>query len=194
MPQVARISTHVLHLDHGHTRLLTANVPDGLASYYSTFDGETRAVSGDGTVRVKSVCARVNNGPFTEEQPLEITYGQSLEYEVVCEFAGNMEPATLQLVLWNQEMMPVVDVLGPGLKRWVIRPDPDGMCRTRVRIPEVVLNSGRFTVSTIALSLDGLTTRCQIDHAHEVEVVSNFGSACTISVSADWQNTPLHPR
>jgi lipopolysaccharide transport system ATP-binding protein len=188
MPQVARISTNVLHLDHGRTRLLTANVPDGLASYYSTFEGETRAVSGDGTIRIKSVRGRVNDESFKDEQPLHISYGQSLEYEVVSEFVDNMQPATLQLVFWNQEMMPVVDVLGPSLKRWVITPGADGMCRTRVRIPEVTLNSGRFTVSAIALSLDGLTTRCQSDHAHEIEVASNVGSACTISVSAVWQN------
>jgi hypothetical protein len=86
-------------------------------------------------------------------------------------------------------MIPVIDVLGPELERWKILPDANRLCVTTVRIPEVILNSGRFTVSAIVLSLDGLTTRCQIDHAFELEVSSNFGSACTISVAGEWSRT-----
>lgn len=192
MPQVARISTSVLHLDHGRPLLLTSDLTKGLASYYSTFASGDAVSSGSGEVQITSVGVRLNDSSPFEPDSIAVAYGESIEFEIKCEFRKSRDAATMQLVIWNQELIPVVDVLGPGLRRFAIHPDDEGQCVTRVIMNGLTLNSGRFTASIVVLSPDGLTTLCQIDRAIDLEVTSNLGSACTISLCGEWTSmTPV---
>jgi lipopolysaccharide transport system ATP-binding protein len=190
MPQVARICTSVLHMDHGSTLLQTTNIKEALDSYYNLFDQGERAESGAGLVRVAKA-QLVRPCPVGSQLAI-IEYRGSVEIEVECEFGIDCEAATVQLVIWNQELIGVIDVLSSGknseLLLFPIQPSNSSRnVRVSARLDNIQLNSGRYSVSVHVLSADTNTIHCKLDRAFEFMVRSNSYSACTFTMQADWR-------
>ena len=184
MPQIARVCSHVMHLDQGKILFHGSSIKEGIDSYYSMFDVGEEQTSGSGKVMV--VCTK----PITHESnggdPIKLEYGDSVEVEVECKFEPHCQAATIQMVIWNQEMVPVIDVLAKGVKRYPIKPDEQGFCTIRCRIDNIELNTGTFLASLIVLSPDGGETYLRKDRALVLQVTSNSGSACSITKEARW--------
>jgi lipopolysaccharide transport system ATP-binding protein len=185
MPQIARVCTHVLHLDRGRTLLYSDSLKSGIDSYYGMFDVGAEQTTGSGKVQV--ISARAVGPTNGNQTPIKLKYGDSVELEIECEFDLSCKAATIQIVIWSQEMIPVVDVLSPGVKRFPIAPDDRGICRVRCRIDSIELNSGTFLASLICLSPDGGETYLRRDRAFVFQVSSNSGSACSITKEAQWE-------
>ena len=186
MPQIARISTEVLHLHHGKCALYNSNLALGLDSYYATFKSAELAASGSGEVRIRSIQARAGLAVAHQMEQLAVNWGEDIDIAIHCEFKQGCDKATIQLLIWNQELVPVIDVVGPGFKRVPISSDAAGQCRVETRISGLQLNSGRFGVSVIVLSPDGMTTFCQIDQALELRISSNHGSGSSVLWCSEW--------
>jgi lipopolysaccharide transport system ATP-binding protein len=186
MPQIARISTQVMHLHHGLTVVHSQNLSEGLESYYSTFESVEQSSSGSGQVRLTSIRAHTPTNSARDGQQLNIGWGEDIEIEIDCEFDETRQNATIQLLVWNQELVPIIEVLGPEFQRVPIHPDSHGRCRVRTSISGLQLNSGRFTISVIILSVDGMTTFCHVDQALELKVVSNLGSGSSMLWPSVW--------
>ena len=187
MPQVARICTSVIHLNHGRSVLATDDVPMALQSYYDLFDEGSQSVSGDEQVSVLSVMVQ---GLPDASGIATVGYGESLEVVIECKFKPNCETATIQFVVWNQEMLPVIDVLGPGIRRFPIAPDDNRLVKVHAVLPNIQLNDGRFSLSVIVLSPDGKTLHCRLDHSVQFLMRSNAGSACHFTMQAEWGILP----
>lgn len=186
MAQVARISTHVLHLHHGQNKLLTRDLGEGLKSYYETFSTGNVIQSGDGAVKVVSVTATAGTNRAVMSQTLSLCFLDDLDIEIECRFSEVCREATIQLMIWNQELIPVMDIVGQDMLRVPIHPDVDGNCRVRTRIPKINFNTGRYLLTVIVLSPDGLETHCVLDRVLELNVTSNHGSACSILLCTEW--------
>jgi lipopolysaccharide transport system ATP-binding protein len=184
MPQIARVCTDVMHLDHGKAVLHSKSLKEGIESYYSGFDVGQEQTTGSGKVQIESINA--NSSKAAEGSPIKLEYGGSLKLEVICRFTEQCEAATIQMVIWNQEMVPVIDVLAPGVKRFGITPDENSLCKVSCRIGNLELNTGTFLASIICLSPDGGETYLRRDRALVFQVTSNSGSACSITKEADW--------
>jgi lipopolysaccharide transport system ATP-binding protein len=192
MPQVARICTSVLHMDHGSTLLQTTNMKEGLESYYNLFDQGESAETGTGMVRVTKAKLL---GPLVSDGGIEtavIEYLGSIELEMECEFGTQCDSATIQLVIWNQELIGVIDVLSygdnGGLCLFPIQPfGPSRTTKVHAKLDNLQLNSGRYTVSIHVLGPDGNTMHCKMDRAVEFTVRSNSYSACNLTMQAAWK-------
>ena len=186
MPQIARISTQVMHLHHGLDVVQSSNLSEGLDSYYSTFESAEQSSSGNGQVRMTSIEAHTPTSSARDGQQLNVGWNEDIDIEVECLFDDSRQNATIQLLIWNQELVPVVEVVGPEFRRVPIHPDSAGRCRIRTSISGLQLNSGRFSISVIILSVDGMTTFCHVDQALELRVVSNLGSGSSLLWPTIW--------
>jgi len=186
MPQIARISTDVIHLQHGRSVLHTSDISQGLDSYYATFASAEQGSSGNGEVRIKSIRARAGECVASQGDQLTVGWREDVHLEIDCEFEPARDRATIQLLVWNQELVPMIDVVGRDFRRVPISPDANGKCRIGTRISGLQLNTGRFSISVIVLSADGMTTLCQIDQALELRVSSNNGSGSAVIWPSDW--------
>jgi lipopolysaccharide transport system ATP-binding protein len=186
MPQVGRICTSVLHLDRGETTLLTSDISQGLDSYYSGFGSEKTHQSGSGKVLVHAIHASTSRASAEIGGQLPVEWGEPIDISVDCEFLSGCEEATIQFVVWNQELAPVLDIVGNNLKSVPIRPGPDGRCRIATRIEGLTFNSGRYSITLIVLSPDWLETHCHMDQALELRVQSSLGSGCPIRWPSAW--------
>jgi lipopolysaccharide transport system ATP-binding protein len=186
MPQIARISTHVMHLHHGLSVVLSPNISDGLESYYSTFSSAQQASAGNGEVQLTSIKARTPTSSARDGQQLTVGWGDEIDIELECRFEESRKEATVQLLIWNQELVPIADVVGPEFNRVPIHPDAAGRCTIKTSISGLQLNSGRFSLSVIILSSDGLTTLAHVDQALEFKVLSNLGSGSALLWPTVW--------
>jgi lipopolysaccharide transport system ATP-binding protein len=189
MPQIARISTHVLHMDHGKCMVLTSEISKGLDSYYEGFATATGSSAGTGDVIAERISASAGDSVAEQGEQLPVTWGQDVDIELDLLFGENVHEATCQLLLWNQEMVPVVDVVGSDFRRVLVEPGSDRRCTVRARISGLQLNSGRYALSLIILSPDGNITYCHIDQAMELRVESNLGSGSAVLWPAQWSAT-----
>jgi lipopolysaccharide transport system ATP-binding protein len=190
MPQIARISTQVMHLHNGISVVRSSNISEGLESYYSTFPSAQKASAGNGEVRLTSIRAHTPTTAARDGQQLIVGWGDDIDIELECEFDEGRTAATVQLLIWNQELVPIADVVGPEFNRVPIHPDPTGHCKIATSISGLQLNSGRFSLSVIILSTDGMTTLAQIDQALELRVVSNLGSGSALLWPTVWTVGP----
>ena len=186
MPQVARISTSVLHLDHGKIVLFSSNVAAGLDSYYAGFGSEKISQSGSGKVKVTRLHASTQQEHVEMGGQLSVDWGEPIDISIECEFLSGCDEATIQLVVWNQELAPVMDVVGQDHKSAVIRPGLDGRCHIQTRIEGLTFNSGRYSFSIVVLSPDTFQTHCHMDQALELRVQSSLGSGCPIRWPSAW--------
>ena len=186
MPQVARIASQIMHLDHGKTKILTNSIPDAIASYYGGFAGCQTQRTGNGLVEIERFLATARGSTVTESQQLKVGYGDDIEFEMTCVFRQPCHDATISMVIWNQEMAPVMDVLGSDMTRVPLAPGPNGCCTLRTRIPKNQFNTGNYTVTVAVSSADAFQTYCRVDHIVEIIADSNQGSACTFVLCAEW--------
>lgn len=187
MAQVARVATRILHLDHGKTRVYTDSLSIGMESYYGTFSHGGAVRGGTGGVRITSVRAASNGSVARESETLSLRYGDDIEFFIDCEFSEQFKAATIQLVVWNQELSPVMDVLGPDMRRVPIQPGSDGMARVKTSILQNKFNSGNYSISINVLSPDGMNVYCSVDRAIELNVDSNHGSGCSFVMCCEWE-------
>lgn len=192
MPQVARICTSVLHMGHGATLMHTTNLKEALESYYNLFDQGGKSESGTGLVHVTNtrILTPLTNHDIDDLAVIE--YGGSLEVELVCQFEEACDDATVQLVVWNQELVGVIDVLAFGDNGQLIlypisAKDSTRCVRVSACINGIQLNSGRYSISVHVLGLDGNTVHCKVDRALEFMVRSNSYSGCVSTSQAHWK-------
>jgi lipopolysaccharide transport system ATP-binding protein len=188
MPQVARVATNFLHLDHGQTRVHTGSIAQAMDSYYGTFSLGGIVRGGSGGVNVTSVLARSRSNTVTGSQPLSLSYGDEIEIWLECEFSDQCHAATIQLLVWNQELTPIMDIVGEDMLRVPISPNEQRRRQVYARIPRTYFNAGNYSISITVLSPDGFTTFCTVDRAVELKVDGNHGSACPFIVCAEWKS------
>ena len=58
----------------------------------------------------------------------------------------------LQFLLWNAEMLPILDVMDQPLAGYRVELPPAGEIEVTASIPELRLNSGKYSLSVIATS------------------------------------------
>ncbi|MEO8577533.1 MAG: hypothetical protein ABI556_12565 [Gemmatimonadales bacterium] len=186
MPQIARISTEVMHLEHGRCVLVTSDLAAGLDSYYESFSSAERATAGTGEVAIADLTASAGQSVAATGGQLAVKSGDDVRIVIDLEFLPGVDNATIQLLVWNQELVPVIEVMGEDLRRVAIRPDADGRCRVTATIVGMQLNSGRFGITVIVLSPDGMRTLCHVDQALELRVTSNLGSGSSLLWPGSW--------
>jgi hypothetical protein len=96
----------------------------------------------------------------------------------------------VQLLFWNAELLPVLDVMGPDLMGFCFAvPSGQEVAVVRVRIPRLLLNAGKYSVTAIVLSED-LRVFCRHDQALELTVVAACASGASMILPAVWQSNP----
>ena len=191
MPQVANICSRVIHLRHGVPILNTTKIDEAMNSYYGEFDTSEQSEAGTLDVRAISTTVRTLKAGSEFSSLAEIAYNDALEIRIVCSFIPSCHEATIHFVVYNQDMYPVIDVQSPcpagRMQRFLIRPGAGRLVGVRSILKNIQLNSGRYSLSVILLSPDGSTVHSRLDRAAEFSVISNSGSACSITSLAEWE-------
>jgi hypothetical protein len=94
--------------------------------------------------------------------------------------------ARLQFLLWNAEMLPIMDVMADGLAGYSFEFPSSGIIDISAVIPRTELNAGKYTLSVIAASPDYAVTYCRHDNAAYVQIDAGSTSGAQILSVAEW--------
>jgi lipopolysaccharide transport system ATP-binding protein len=186
MPSVTSVASKIFHLHHDETKTLTTSLYEAMSSYYGTFSTGSEIRTGTGEVEVERIAATCGGKVAENRELLEVNYGEAIEFKLECKFNTKQSLATIHILIWSQELIPVLEILGPEMNRFSIIADDRGMCTVFTTIPEVTLNTGRYTVSIIVLSGDGMTCFRMLDRALELQVNANHGSGANTIGCMHW--------
>lgn len=189
MPQVYRLCNEVIVLSHGAVTYQGRNVADGVAAYLSLFKESPETVTGSGEVRLSDV--RVASGSSTAAlgETARIPFGAGITFSATLTVAPGITRMRVQFLLWNAEMLPVMDIMAEELAGYAFDVPNSGVVEITAVIPRTELNGGKYTLSVIAASPDYSLTYCRHDNAAYIQVDAGSASGAQILSIADWTMT-----
>jgi lipopolysaccharide transport system ATP-binding protein len=192
MPQVFRICTEAIVLDHGSVTCQSRNVADAVAVYLSLFKGTGSMVSGSAEVTVKEVMMRCGDHQAGMGEEIEVPYGALLSITALLGMAPGLRSARLQFLLWNTEMLPVLDIMGENFTGFEFAANGSRTVKVSATVGPVQINGGKYSLSVIATSEDHSKVLCRHDNAAYVRVTAATASGAHVLSVADWSSEILN--
>ncbi|MCX7385953.1 MAG: ABC transporter ATP-binding protein [Planctomycetales bacterium] len=185
MPQVFRVCNELILLDHGKIAFQGTDIALGVSKYFDAFQQGTQAVTGSGEAKVLELTATSNDQRAFLHQTLSIQFGEDVEVTVKLQINAEFRGGKIQLLFWNTELLPVMDVMTDKLLSFPFDVDKNGQAIIRARLPKVNLNAGKYNLSVIVLSKD-LKVLCRHDGAVAVNVTAHCASGANVILAAEW--------
>ncbi len=189
MPQIFRLCSEVIVMDHGAVTYQGTNISDGVAVYLSLFKESTETITGSGEVRVLGVSAQCGGDETGLGGSLRIPFGSAIQLSATLSAVPGIREGRVQFLLWNAEMLPVMDIMADQLSGFEVEFPASGSLQVTAVIPRVELNGGKYTVSVIASSRDYSRTYCRHDNAAYLQVDAESASGAHLLAIASWRST-----
>ena len=187
MPQVVRVCSGVMNLDRGKVTYHGADVAQGVGVYYQKFPRQPQTVGGSGEAVLKSIQLKSSKLFSNGDDVFELAYGESLGITFDLYLKPEINSAAVQILFWNLEMLPVLDVIGPGLFGFVVQNSPDGRNRITLELDNLFLNSGSHFISVIASAPDLSVLYLRHDNAAVVQMNTKTPSGAQSVVAGKWK-------
>jgi len=195
MPQVFRLCNEVIVMDHGSVTYQGRNVAEGVAVYLSLFKESPETITGSGQASVTNARVESDDSATDLGGTVKIPFGAGMAISATLRFDPSVKRARVQFLLWNAEMLPIMDVMAAELAGYAFDIPASGIADVTAVISRTELNGGKYTLSVIASSLDYAITYCRHDNAAYVQVDVSSASGAQILSVANWSVTePSIPR
>lgn len=194
MPQIFRICNQVMLLDHGKTRFIGTDVTRGVTEYLSLAGDGSPSIAGSGEVRVEDCRVVSDTGVAVKGATLRVPYGADVTFNVRLSVDPGIDKVGLQIVLWNAEMLPVLDVMGDGLKAFLMDVPSTRIADVAVGVKRLELNAGRYNVSVMCNSMDGTRSYCRYDNAATLHVEAGAASGAHVLAIGEWSTRAVSAR
>jgi lipopolysaccharide transport system ATP-binding protein len=186
MPQIYRLCDEVIVLDHGSVTYQGKNIAEGVGTYLSLFNSAEATVTGSGEVHVDSLTLRAGSSEASLGETLRTGFGSGLTMEA-CLSASPGLPARVQFLLWNAEMLPVMDVLADDLAGHEIKFPASGITTVTATLPSTELNAGHYSLSVIVSTPNHDRVYCRHDNAAYIQIDAGTASGAHVLSIARWQ-------
>jgi lipopolysaccharide transport system ATP-binding protein len=187
MPQIFRLCDEVIVLDHGAVTYQGRNISEGVATYLSLFKQSDNTVSGSGEAIVSAFRIESDGSHADLGETLRVPFGAPLRLTARLEAAPGVREGRVQFLLWNTEMLPVMDVMSDELAGFPVEFPESGTIEVSASIPRTEVNGGKYTVSVIAASRDYDRTFCRYDNAAYLQIDAETASGAHVLTVAEWE-------
>ncbi len=186
MPNIVRLCNELMVLDRGHVTYHGRDLARGIGQYQALFQGAPQSVSGSGEVVVRKLSIDSGDSHADLGGTCSVSYGAELRITVTIDSVGHLEGTRIQFVLWNAEMLPVLDVLAGNLEGTYIDLTESRLMQVTAFVSQTELNGGKYTLSVIAEARDHARTYCRHDNAAYLQVDAETTSGAHSLTVADW--------
>ena len=186
MPQIFRVCSEVLVLDHGASIYHGRNISAGVARYLDLAADVGHQVTGAGTVEVDDLQLGTADSQAGVGEILQIPHGNGFDAVVTLRAKETVGLARLELLLWNSEMLPVVELMTAELVGYLFEFDEQQRAVVRVRLPRLELGPGIYTLSVIVTNPDHSLVHCRHDCLASMKVVAGSPSGACVLAVCDW--------
>lgn len=186
MPQIYRICTEVILMNHGKVLYHGQQIGRGVELYFDMFKTGKQQLLGNGQARVKSFEISTNMKTDFTGKSLLIPHSSDLNVNMEIELDSHIEKVGIQIVIWNQDLLPVMDILDESLQAFNVKNNESGIHHLSLTIPNITLNSGKHSMSLIINSPDKSIHYCRLDNAGIFTMTADFASGAHQLVPLKW--------
>ncbi len=187
MPQIYRIGTEVILLDHGRSIVHSNNLGEGIDRYFELFNNQESMVAGSGEASLLECTLMRDVHLAHQNEILNINYGEELLIKLKIKLESHIDSARVKLVFWNQDLIPVMDVLDPDLRSYLIKNDSSGIINLSISIPKIYLNNGKHHISVLIDAQDMSKHYCRYDNAGSINVSVARPNGALMLMPAAWR-------
>jgi lipopolysaccharide transport system ATP-binding protein len=185
MPQVARICSDIIVMNHGGMAYQGRDVPNGIEHYYSQFKQEESIISGSGRASIHDIRLFSTKAEEPSDDLLDVNYLDDLYIQVSFSLDAEIGKAVMSITIFDQETRGVAQCNSSNCDFDIL--NRSAAVTIRVRMPRLQLNPARYTIS-IAL-LDEKRGEILVKHhaAKDFQVVGSFIGFTSVQLQAEWE-------
>lgn len=186
MPQVVRVCNAVVHLENGEVTYQGTDVSGGVNAYYRKVEQQPQTIAGSSDAVLESIQLKSSTSIAGLGKTLEVNHGDSLAVELVLNVNSEIRSAAVQLLFWNMEMLPVLDVIGPDLHGFVFKNNEGGRNVINLNLDRLSLNAGSHFVSVIVSSPDLSVHYLRQDNVASIQMLTDAPSGALLIEKGNW--------
>jgi lipopolysaccharide transport system ATP-binding protein len=194
MPQIYRVSSEVMVLQRGQVAFHGREVGAGIDRFHGLQPAADPHVNGSGEASLVSCRLVCGNSVVALGESLAIRSHIPFRIELGIRLAKGIETVRVQVVIWNQEMIPVADIVGPEGKGYLLRvTGHEDFASVVLEVPALPLNGGRHMLSVCLVSEDQSRVFTRHDNAAVLDVSNSNASGAHFVVAGRWRRIDAIP-
>ncbi|MCC7278868.1 MAG: ABC transporter ATP-binding protein [Chromatiaceae bacterium] len=186
MPQVFRVATQVTVLNRGRVIISSTDVGKGVDHYLSEFNISSNIVAGSGQATLGSFHMESQNATANKGEMLRVAHGGAVTFHVGFQVDPGIPRIRIQIVVWNMEMLPVMDIMDADRRGYAVDVPNSGGVKVSARVDHIFLNGGKYILSAIAIAEDQSRIYCRDDRVGNLFVEATAASWAHTLVPAVW--------
>ncbi|MEO0794574.1 MAG: ABC transporter ATP-binding protein [Verrucomicrobiota bacterium] len=188
MPQILRVCNHMLVMKKGEAQFNGADVGKGVETYFNLFGSGESSVAGSGEIEVIEAKVTTATDTCQLEGNFSIPQHGKFEVETRIRIKHDLPGARAQVLFWNQDLIPVLDVVDRKENAGYYFDAKQGETTLKLTVDSLSLNPGRYQLSLIFVHPNLERTYCQYDRAFCGSVAGESPSGAGVQLLADWQS------
>lgn len=186
MPQIFRICTSLMVLDHGCETYQGSDLAAGVSQYMRLMKGGHSTVTGSGEVEVISTVLESGPSRCTLGGTLELEHGAGISIQTNLKTISDIAAARLEILFWNSEMIPVMEIMTNSLTGYMFSFDSCGLAEIRSHLRKIELGPGKYSLSIIVTNEDHSRVYCRHDNVTYLNITANSPSGASLLAVAEW--------
>jgi homopolymeric O-antigen transport system ATP-binding protein len=147
MPQVARICSNAMLLEHGAIRYSGNDVAHAIDLYLQEFEGGIAREVSNGQARL--VSAEIIDEEGNRRTDTRVAYGARLTIRTEIAIEADISPVRINATLWNQEMRPVAELVKKDGANLTIDTTKGELLTCAFSLPAVHLSPGMYSLAIV---------------------------------------------
>lgn len=191
LPMMARISTHVLLMDHGQIKLHTNDISEGIRKYVNLFKEAEKSNQGTGDIDLEKIqIFDLKKKIFTSENNTSFSTGDSLTLDLTFTINSPIKDYEIFIILYDNQLREVLTSISSADGISFSHNLNENVKTLRITISNLILATGRYSI-TFGVT-DSLTKSflCRVTNCMFFTMKANTVSwACTLA-PAQWNFLP----
>jgi lipopolysaccharide transport system ATP-binding protein len=187
MPQIFRVCSEVMLLRNGRELYCGRNVGEGVAKYFSLCSSSEKHTVGTGQVRLATLELDSNGSHASMGGELVTEHGSDLRVALDLNMDHDLDCVAVQLIIWNMELHPIMNVIGPNGRGAILKNNRDGVSRISTTIPCLALNGGKYSITVNVTDPENMVTYMMMDNAASLNVQMHFFSGANVILPTTWR-------
>lgn len=148
MPQIGRMCTNLLLMDHGKSVYNSSDVSTGITRYYEMFKDEIGNFKGNGKAEIGEITLSSAGKISRQSEPFTMNYGDDLEVEVEVTCKSPINEPWMYLAFYDKEQRNFAEV--NNFNDYVQVSKVNDKIKFKAVIPNINFAQGKYSI-TIAL-------------------------------------------
>ena len=185
MPQIARISSKLIVLNHGKAIYQGKNIHQGISYYQSKFGGEINSISGSGRASVNEIKLYSDDHEASVDGLFRLHYLDNLYIDLSFSLDREIKGAVINIAFYDKEMRGGAEIYSDNCNFKVV--NKNSPIKTRVKIPKLPLNPGTYSITINLVDEKHSETLLRFHAFKDIQVLGSFLGFSSVQLQGEWE-------